>query len=246
MSSTKSTLQTNWAEVEAQLNAEGYALLPGFLSDDQVDDLTRALGANGAASVPLEDEGIGRGRSLRLPGAIVPWIDVLREHLYGALVPIASKWASALGESVRYPETLSEFLHRNDQAGQTQVQSYLTLLGEGDFQALHQRIDGEHVFPIQVVGLLGDPGSDFTGGEFVMTEQRPRMQSRPMVLPLRKGDLAVIASAHRPHRGTKGDYRVNLKHAISRVRSGERMGLELLLHHAIQGQSSTWSREPGR
>ncbi len=235
MSSTKSALQTNWAEVEAQLNVEGHALLPGFLSDDQVAELTRVLHANRTASSSLEDERIGRGSSLRLSGAVVPWIDVLRECLYGALVPIASRWAEALGTPVRYPGTLPEYVQLNVQAGQARVQSYLTRLGEGDYQALHQRVDGEHVFPIQVVGLLSDPQADFTGGEFVMTEQRPRMQSRPMVLPLRKGDLAVIASAHRPHRGTKGWYRVNLKHAISRVRSGERTGLELLLHHATQG-----------
>ena len=235
MSSTKSALQTNWAEVEAQLNVEGHALLPGFMSDDHVAELTRVLHANRTASSSLEDERIGRGSSLRLSGAVVPWIDVLRERLYGALVPIASRWAEALGTPVRYPGTLPEFLQLNVQAGQARVQSYLTRLGEGDYQALHQRVDGEHVFPIQVVGLLSDPQADFTGGEFVMTEQRPRMQSRPMVLPLRKGDLAVIASAHRPHRGTKGWYRVNLKHAISRVRSGERTGLELLLHHATQG-----------
>ena len=245
VSSTMSALQTNWAEVEAQLNMEGHALLPGFLSDDQVEMLTRVLHANRTASSSLESEGIGRGSSLRLSEAIVPWIDVLRERLYGALVPIANRWAEALESPVRYPATLPEFLQLNVQAGQTQGQSFLTRLGEGDYQALHQRVDGEHVFPIQVIGLLSDPEADFTGGEFVMTEQRPRMQSRPMVLPLRKGDLAVIASAHRPHRGAKGYYRVNLKHAISRVRSGKRTGLELLLHHATQGSPSRWTREPG-
>ena len=234
MSSATSALQTNWVEVETQLNMEGHALLPGFLNDAQVEELTRVLDAHRTASSALEDEGFGRGSSLRLSGAIVPWIDVLRERLYGALVPIASRWAEALESPVRYPATLPEFLQSNVRTGQARVQSFLTRLGEGDYQALHQRVDGEHVFPIQVIGLLSDPEADFTGGEFVMTEQRPRMQSRPMVLPLRKGDLAVIASAQRPHRGTKGCYRVNLKHAISRVRSGERTGLELLLHHAIQ------------
>lgn len=245
MSPAESALQSNWAEVEAQLNREGHALLPGFLRDDQVEELTRTLDANRTASPSLEDEGIGRGSSLRLSGAIVPWIDVLRERLYEALVPIARRWAQALGTPARYPGTLPEFLQLNVQAGQAQAQSILTRLREGDYQALHQRVDGAHVFPIQVVGLLSDPETDFTGGEFVMTEQRPRMQSRPLVLPLRKGDLAVIASAHRPHRGTTGCYRVNLKHAISRVRSGERTGLELLLHHATQCQPSRWTREPG-
>ena len=245
MSSTTSAPQTNWAEVEAQLNLEGHALLPGFLREDQVEALRRVLHADRTASSSLEDEGIGRGSSLRLSEADVPWIDVLRERLYGALVSIANRWAQALESPVRYPATLQEFLRLNVQAGQVRVQSYVTRLGQDDYQALHQRVDGEHVFPIQGVGLLSDPEADFTGGEFVMTEQRPRMQSRPLVLPLCKGDLAVIATAHRPHRGAKGFYRVNLKHAIGRVRSGERMGLELLLHHATRAWPSRSAREPG-
>jgi hypothetical protein len=109
----------------------------------------------------------------------------------------------------------------------TQPQSHLNRLRVDDYLALHQRHDGEHVFPLQIVGLLTEPGSDFQGGEFVMTEQRPRMQSRPMVLPLKLGDAAIISTAQRPFKGTKGFYRVNLKHAISRVRGGERIGVEL-------------------
>ena len=134
-----------------------------------------------------------------------------------------------------YPDTLDAFLVQNRQARQVRPQSSLSRLREGDYQPLHQRSDGRRVFPLQLAALLSEPDKDFSGGEFVMTEQRPRMQSRPIVLPLRKGDLAIITVAQRPHKGTKGYYRVNLRHAISRVRSGERIGLDLVLHDADQG-----------
>ncbi len=234
MKTGKATFQANWTDIEAQLNEEGYALLPGILSDSQVDELVRACSMSDGAIASLAAEGLGRGSCVYLQETATPWIEDLREHLYGDLVPIANRWNDALELQRRYPDTLAAFLDQNLEAGQTRSQSNLTRLREGDHQALHQRSEGEHVFPLQIVGLLTEPGRDFTGGEFVMTEQRPRMQSRPMVLPLSKGGIAVIASAHRPHRGTKGYYRVNLKHAISRVRSGERIGFELLLHHATK------------
>jgi hypothetical protein len=238
MKMEKIGLQANWADIDAQFNEEGCAMLPGFLSASQVHELTQACNASDGAIASLEAEGLGRGRCVYLRQSAVPWIEDLRRSLYGALVPIANRWNDALDLQRRYPDTLGAFLDQSVESGQTRSQSNLTRLREDDYQALHQRSDGEHVFPLQVVGLLSEPGNDFTGGEFVMTEQRPRMQSRPMVLPLRKGDVAIIASAHRPHRGTKGFYRVNLKHAISRVRSGERIGFELLLHPARSKASS--------
>ncbi|WP_408164310.1 2OG-Fe(II) oxygenase [Caballeronia jiangsuensis] len=132
----------------------------------------------------------------------------------------------------RYPAELEEFLRLNRTAGQVQQLSHLNRLGAGDYLALHQSSEGDHVFPLQVVALLSEPGKDFHGGEFVLTEQRPRMQSRPMVLPLGLGDMAIISTAHKPFRGTKGFYRVNLKHAISRVHRGERVGVALSFHDA--------------
>ena len=164
-----------------------------------------------------------------------PLVTDLRTSFYRHLAPVANRWNELLDVSHRYPDTLDTFSLQNRKAGQARSQSNLSRLREGDYQALHQRSDGEHVFPLQLVALLSEPGKDFTGGEFVMTEQRPRMQSRPMVPPLRRGNVAIIAVAQRPHKGTKGYYRGNLKHAISRVRSGERIGLKLLFHDARRG-----------
>ena len=130
------------------------------------------------------------------------------------------------------PGLLDDFLHRNREAGQVRPQSHLSRLGVDDYVALHQRSDGEFVFPFQVVALLSEPGTDFRGGEFVMTELRPRMQSRPMVLPLKLGDAAIISTSVRPCRGANGYHRANLKHAISRVHRGERVGVELSFHDA--------------
>jgi hypothetical protein len=162
-------------------------------------------------------------------------LEELRNAFYRGLAPIANRWKDALDIPHRYPDTLDAFLMQNRKAGQVWAQSNLTRLPADGYQTLHQRSDGEQVFPLQLVALLSEPEKDFTGGEFVMTEQRPRMQSRPMVLPLRRGDVAVIAVAQRPFKGSKGYYRVNLKHAISRVRSGERIGLELMFHDAKRG-----------
>ena len=195
----------DWAGIGTQLDQEGYAVLPGLLSESQVHDLM-ALRDNASL---VED---------------------LRTCFYKHLAPVANRWNEVLDVADRYPATLDTFLAQNRKVGETRSPANLSRLREGDYEPLHQRNDAEQVFPLQLVALLSAPGKDFTGGEFVMTEQRPRMQSRPMVLPLREGDLAIIAVAQRPHRGTKGCYRVNLKHAISRVRSGERFGLELVLH----------------
>jgi uncharacterized protein len=132
----------------------------------------------------------------------------------------------------RYPPTLAEFIERNRQAGQRRGQSHLSRLGVDDHVLLHQRNEGEQVFPLQLVALLSEPGADFEGGEFVTTEQRPRLQTRPTVLPLQWGDAALIATDERPVQGSRGPYRVKLRHAIGRVRRGERIGLELSFHDA--------------
>jgi len=226
----------NWEDIATQLDQEGYAVLRGLLNDSQVRELA-ALRGTGRTNdrVPLAAEELGRGDlfyfSRRLPAPL----EDLRTAFYRRLAPIANRWNGALDISHRYPDTLNVFLLQNRKAGQTRAQSNLSRLLTDDYQALHQRSRGDLVFPLQLVALLSEPGGDFAGGEFVMTEQRPRMQSRPMVLPLRRGDMAVIAVAQRPFKGSTGHYRVNLKHAISRVRSGERVGLELLFHDAKRG-----------
>ena len=223
----------NWPDIATQLDREGYAVLRGLLKDSQVHELAALRGTACADDrVSLTSEGLGRGHLFYFLRPLPAFLEELRTAFYRRLAPIANRWRDALDVSRRYPDTLNAFLMQNRKAGQACMQSNLTRLRADDYQALHQHREGEQVFPLQLVALLSEPERDFIGGEFVMTEQRPRMQSRPMVLPLRRGDVAVIAVAQRPFKGSKGYYRVNLKHAISRVRSGERVGLELMFHDA--------------
>jgi uncharacterized protein len=201
----------DWPRIEAQLNEEGCAILPGVLDDDRIAEL------------------------LLLPSALPGSIEDLRRRCYERLVPVANHWNAVRELAQRFPDTMDELVARRRGVAGDQAHSAFTRLRAGDDEALHQYGGRPDAFPLQLVALLSEPGKDFTGGEFVLTEQRPRMQSRPMVLPLRRGDLAVIAVAQRPHKGAKGYYRVNLKHAISRVRSGERIGLELLFDDILPG-----------
>lgn len=223
----------DWTGIAAELDAEGYAVLPGLLDTNAARDLAHRAETMGAARrVSLGSTDLGRGElfyfDTSLPAPLQHWHTTFYRHL----AVIANRWSEILGIDDRYPEALDEFLDHNRQAGQIQTQSHWSRLGVEDHVALHQRSDGELVFPLQVVALLSEPGADFIGGEFVMTEQRPRMQSRPMVLPLKLGDAAIITTSVRPFKGSKGHYRVNLKHAISRVRRGERIGVELTFHNA--------------
>ncbi len=222
----------NWADIGMQLDAEGYAVLPGLLGADVARSLAQQSTASDTNRVTLESGDLGRGELFYFGAGMPAPLEQWRTTFYRRLVVIANRWNETLGVAHRYPAELEEFLRHNQKTGQTQAQSHLSRLGLEDHVSLHQRNDGEQVFPLQIVALLSEPGTDFQGGEFVMTEQRPRMQSRPMVLPLKMGDVAVITTAERPFKGTKGYYRVNLKHAISRVRKGERIGLELSFHDA--------------
>jgi hypothetical protein len=233
MNTAEAIARMDWPSVGRQLDQEGHAIVTGLLSERQVRDLAALCGqASVDHEVSRAPAQPGHGDLFCFSRELPPLMADLRARLYQHLAPIANRWSDALGASHGYPDTLDAFLAQNREAGQTRLQSSMSRLREGDYQPLHQRNEGERVFPLQLVGLLSEPGRDFTGGEFVMTEQRPRMQSRPMVLPLHKADMAVIAVAQRPHKGAKGYYRVNLRHAISRVRSGQRIGLELLLHDA--------------
>jgi hypothetical protein len=208
MTTEEAIAKLDWAGIGAQLDQEGHAILPGFLSEDQVRHMT-----NQGSSPDMDAD--------------------LRVAFYEHLVPMANRWNDVLGVPHRYPPMLDA--RHKLKAGQARAHSSISRLREGDYQALHQWGEGDHAFPLQLTALLSEPGQDFTGGEFVMTEQRPRMQSRPIVLPLHKGDLAIVTTAKRPHKGTRDYYRVNLKHAVSRVRSGERIGWELLFHDTPEG-----------
>ena len=152
--------------------------------------------------------------------------------MYPPLADIANRWNTAMGIEVRYPSTLTEFLDRCHRAGQTKPTPLVLRYAEGDYNCLHQDVYGEHLFPIQVTVLLAAPGRDFTGGEFVLAEQRPRMQSRVEVVPLDQGDCVIFPVRHRPVRGSRGSYRVTMRHGVSRLRSGHRSTLGVIFHDA--------------
>ncbi|MFJ3461173.1 2OG-Fe(II) oxygenase [Achromobacter spanius] len=203
--------QYDWTRIAQDLDAQGWALLPALYAPDDARALARAQ----ALSDPLP-----------------PPLAGLRADLYARLLPMARAWAASLNLDVTYADDLPAYLQQNRQSGQTRSLSTIHRLHAPGYQPLLQHADGASVFPLRLIVLLSEPGVDFTGGELVMTEQRPRMQSRPMVLPLGLGDGAVIATSHRPVSGSQGIYRVTERQAISRVRSGERVGLDLMLHDA--------------
>src|SRR6266576_430796 len=176
--------------------------------------------------------GFGRGEYKYFRYPLPEIIAELRTALYARLAPQANKWNEAMGIEVRYPEEHAAFLERCHRAGQTRPTPLLLRYSTGDYNCLHQDLYGEHVFPLQVVILLSEPGDDFTGGEFVLTEQRPRMQSRVDVVPLRRGDGVIFAVHHRPVRGARGVYRVKLRHGVSRLQSGRRHTVGVIFHDA--------------
>jgi hypothetical protein len=176
--------------------------------------------------------GFGRGEYKYFKYPLPDIIADLRTVLYSRLAPLANRWSVAMCVDVHYPEKHDDFLERCHKAGQVLPTPLLLKYGEGDYNCLHQDLYGEHVFPIQLAVLLSDPATDFTGGEFVLTEQRPRMQSRPEVVSLRQGDAVAFAVHHRPVQGKRGTYRVNLRHGVSRLRSGQRYTAGIIFHDA--------------
>jgi len=182
--------------------------------------------------VVMGRHGFGRGEYKYFSYPLPDLLSELRTAVYSHLVPVANHWNEAMGIDLRYPKKHADFVEHCHHAGQVRPTPLLLQYGVGDYNCLHQDLYGEHVFPLQLAILLSDPGADFTGGEFVMTEQRPRMQSRPMVVPLRQGDAIVFAVHNRPVQGTRGAYRVNLRHGVSRIRSGHRHTVGIIFHDA--------------
>jgi hypothetical protein len=224
----------DWQRITKQLGEEGSALVPHILSPRECRSVAALYPDDPLyrSRVVMGRHGFGRGEYKYFKYPLPALIQSLRAVLYPRLVPVANSWNQAMGVDVRYPEQHTDFIRRCHEAGQPRPTPLLLQYGEGDYNCLHQDLYGEHVFPIQVAILLSEPAGDFTGGEFVLTEQRPRMQSRPEVVPLGQGDGVAFAVHHRPVQGTRGVYRVNLRHGVSRVRSGQRHTLGIIFHDA--------------
>jgi hypothetical protein len=216
------------------LDTYGNAVLPKLLNVEECQRIAALYGnpSNFRSRVVMAKHGFGRGEYQYFDYPLPPTVDALRTLLYARLVSLANRWNESLRIDVQYPETLAEFLERCHAAAQTRPTPLLLRYGMGDYNCLHQDLYGEHVFPIQVTILLSKPDTGFTGGEFVLTEQRPRMQSRPEVVPLRQGDAVAFAVHHRPVSGKRGVYRVKLRHGVSRLRSGQRHTLGIIFHDA--------------
>ncbi|MGO1003186.1 2OG-Fe(II) oxygenase [Lysobacter sp. CA196] len=224
----------DWSAIAADLDAGGHALLRSLLTREQCDAVAGAYDdeARYRSRVVMARHGFGRGeyRYFRYP--LPELIEGLRQACYPRLAPIAQRWNEAMGIEVAYPPRLDEFLARCHGAGQTRPTPLLLRYASGDYNCLHQDLYGEHVFPLQIAILLSQPGRDFDGGEFVLTEQRPRMQSRVEVVPLQQGDAVAFAVNQRPVRGARGHYRVAMRHGVSRLHSGQRHTLGLIFHDA--------------
>ncbi|MEN3162038.1 2OG-Fe(II) oxygenase [Tistrella mobilis] len=225
---------TDWSAVVGDLDAGGRAVLPGLLDERSCAALAglyeREEGFR--SEVIMARHGFGQGRYKYFAHPLPELVSAIRETAWPYLVPIAHGWHQRMGLDVRFPDTLRDFIARCHAAGQRRPTPLLLDYGPGDYNCLHQDLYGVHVFPLQIAVLLSAPGHDFTGGEFVMTEQRPRMQSRPDVVPLGQGDAVVFAVNQRPVRGSRGDYRVTMRHGVARVRSGRRRTLGIIFHDA--------------
>jgi len=227
-------MTTDWDQVSKDLDAEGHAVIKRILSADESEEVSRLFQKDHLfrSRVVMERHRFGRGEYKYFNYPLPDIVASLRTLVYPQLVPIANRWNEVLGVDGRFPTRHADYIERCHQGGQHKPTPLLLQYGAGDYNCLHQDLYGEHVFPLQLAILLSEPERDFTGGEFVLTEQRPRMQSRPIVVPLRQGDGVVFAVHHRPVQGTKSVYRVNLRHGVSRIHSGHRHTLGIIFHDA--------------
>jgi len=225
---------SDWDAVNAALDADGFAVMTGLLDAEACGTIARAYPEDSRfrSHIQMARHGFGRGEYKYFAYPLPDAVAALRTALYPRLASIANSWNEILGETSRFPLRHQDFLKRCHDAGQTRPTPLLLKYAAGDYNCLHQDLYGEHVFPLQVAILLSEPGNEFTGGEFVITEQRPRMQSRASVVPLRRGDAVVFAVHHRPVRGTRASYRVNLRHGVSTLRGGNRYTLGIIFHDA--------------
>jgi hypothetical protein len=224
----------DWTRLARDLDSQGNAVIEQLLEPRQCRDLTAFYpdDTRFRSRVVMSRHGFGRGEYKYFAYPLPELIQHLRTALYPGLAPIANRWNESLGIDVRFPTQHAQYLARCAKAGQTRPTPLLLQYAAGDYNCLHQDLYGELVFPLQVAILLSRPDKDFAGGEFVLTEQRPRMQSRAEVVPLQQGDAVIFAVHHRPVKGTRGMYRVNMRHGVSRVRSGHRHTLGIIFHDA--------------
>jgi len=224
----------DWDAITQDLDAQGCATIPGLLSAAECDALAARYDEDALyrSHIVMGRHGFGRGEYKYFRYPLPPLVQALRTALYPHLVPVANRWHAAMGIERQFPPEHAVFLDACHRAGQRRPTPLLLAYGEGDYNCLHQDLYGAQVFPLQVAILLSAPGTGFTGGEFVMTEQRPRMQSRAEVVALAQGDAVVFAVSQRPVQGTRGPYRVNMRHGVSRLRSGMRHTLGIIFHDA--------------
>jgi hypothetical protein len=224
----------DWGPLVAELDAQGCTVIKKLITPEECDTLAGLYQREGIfrSRIVMARHGFGRGEYKYFSYPLPDIIHELRTSIYSWLAPIANHWNQAMGIEVHYPAKHADFLKRCHDAGQLRPTPLLLQYDAGDYNCLHQDLYGEHVFPIQLTILLSEPGHDFTGGEFVLTEQRPRMQSRPEVVPLQQGDAVLFAVHHRPVRGMRGVHRVNLRHGVSRIRSGHRHTVGIIFHDA--------------
>jgi hypothetical protein len=226
------SLPDDWAAIGAELDDRGFSIIPGLLEPEECETLAAGYDSDQFRStVVMARHGFGRGEYKYYRYPLPPLIAKLRAALYERLVPIANGWQQALGSPIRYPARLSDFLDRCHSAGQTRPTPLILRYGPGDYNCLHQDVYGENLFPLQVATLLSDP-AQFEGGEFVLSEQRPRRQSRAQVVPLRQGDALIFPVRDRPIRGTRGFYRAQHRHGVSELRCGQRHTLGIIFHDA--------------
>jgi uncharacterized protein len=232
---SKRVAAIGWQTTGTDLNDQGWSILPKLLSAAECEVVATMYGDDNRrfrSRVVMGRHGFGQGEYRYFAYPLPAIVQDLRTAIYPHLMAVANSWNERLRIDVRFPKTHKEFLDRCHAAGQGRPTPLLLQYGPGDYNCLHQDLYGEHVFPLQVAILLSAPGQDFEGGEFVLTEQRPRMQTRPAVVPLTKGDAVVFAVNDRPHKGTRGDYRVALRHGVSRLRDGHRHTLGIIFHDA--------------
>lgn len=224
----------DWNRATAELDERGWAVLPKLIDRDQCL-ATAALYDREAGfrkEVVMERHGYGRGAYRYFAYPLPDLVQSVRSALYPRLTPLANRWHERMGFEARFPADHATFLDRCHGAGQMLPTPLILRYGAGDYNCLHQDLYGEHVFPMQAAVLLSAPGEEFTGGEFVLTEQRPHMQSRAEVVPLEQGDAVIFAVAHRPRTGSRGDHRVSMRHGVATVRSGRRQVLGVIFHDA--------------